>query len=201
MFSEYEKVFVLSMGNHLQSCMEDVNRLRKLVKNNDKVSFVAAFNCNPQRELEKFIKSNIFSENDLLIVHYSGHGKLVGRTINGKMEMISTWISSDMKTYNYSNDIDTILSNLPCKILLLSDSCHSGRFGDFFTGYDLIFVGSSSITNQSKEYTFDNRNKSGILIHILENINLDKLNFSLIQEFCKKHKIKVFPVVKHICLC
>jgi hypothetical protein len=201
MLGNYEKIFVISMGNHLQSCMEDVDRLRNLL-NGDKVIFVSKFNCNPQEEILNFLKNNIISSKDLLIVHYSGHGRLLGKIINGKMEMISTWLCGNMKSYNYSYDIDLILSNLTCKILLISDSCHSGRFGDFYTGNNLIFIGASSITNQSKEYSFNNKNKSGIIINILETINLDKLDpLTLqkhIQEFCKKHNMKIQPVFKEI---
>lgn len=206
MFSDIDKIFAISMGNHLESCKEDVIRLEILCRKLN-ANYEGVFNCNPQKDILNFIVNKNFSNKDLLIIHYSGHGKLVGKNINGKMEMISTWISNDMKTLNYSNDIDNILSNIKCKILLISDSCHSGRFADFYTGENLIFMGSSTVTNQSKEYSIDNKKKCGILINILEyifvQISLQELTFPLleefIREFCIKNKIKIRPIVKLKC--
>ena len=100
MFSDVDKIFALSMGNHLESCREDVIRLEILCRKLN-ANYKSVLNCNPQKEILNFVANNHFSDKDLLIIHYSGHGKLVGKnTINGKMEMISTWICSDMKTLN-----------------------------------------------------------------------------------------------------
>ena len=203
MFSDVENIFGISLGNHLESCREDVLRFEKLF-NKINAKYLCLFNCNPQIEITNFIKNNKILEKDLLVVHYSGHGKLIGKNINGKMEMISTWLCNDNKTHNYSYEIDYILSKLPCKILLISDSCHSGRFGDFYTGKNMTFIGSSTITNQSKEYALNGKIKCGILINILEytldHIPFNELNFSsmeeFIREFCKQHRIKIRPIVK-----
>ena len=203
MFSDVENIFGISLGNHLESCREDVLRFEKLFHKID-AKYLCLFNCNPQKEIEIFIQDKQLCEKDLLIIHYSGHGKLIGKTINGKMEMISTWLCNDNKTYNFSDDIDHVLSKLPCKILLISDSCHSGRFGDFYTGKNMTFIGSSSITNQSKEYLLEGRTKCGILINILEytleRILFHEITFSsmeeFIREFCKKHRIKIRPILK-----
>ena len=205
MFTNINKIFVLSMGNHLDSCREDVKKLKVLLKN--KGDFVEIYDCNPQEEILRFIKNKKFEYNDLVIIHYSGHGRFVGRQINGKMEMISTWLHANEKTHSYSNDIDFILSSLNCRILLISDSCHSGKFGDFFTGKNpYIFIGSSSITNQSTEYLFkNNEKKTGALVNLFEYIlikipRIDKLNLLLLQTHVKKfyeeNKIKIKPVIK-----
>lgn len=203
MFSDVQNIFGISLGNHLESCREDVLRFEKLFQKID-ANYLCLFNCNPQKEILNFLRDKQLLEKDLLIIHYSGHGKLIGKNINGKMEMISTWLCNNNKTYNFSNDIDHILSSLNCKILLISDSCHSGRFGDHYTGKNLIFVGSSTVTNRSKEYSIHGKEKSGILVNILEYMceksPFSELTFSNMEEFtkefCRENKIKIRPILK-----
>lgn len=201
LFADVGRIFVLSMGNHLESCREDVRKLYNIFNKLKITSYLFIFDCNPKEQLMKYVQDKTFTEKDLLIVHYSGHGKLVGKQINGKMEMLSTWLSYDMKTNICSNDIDIILSYLRCKIFLLSDSCHSGRFGDFYTAFHMLFIGSSSLTDQSKDF-----NKTGVLVNllafILSKTDLQYLTFSSLQndikEFYTENKIIIKPVLKYI---
>jgi hypothetical protein len=204
MFTGISQVHVLSMGNHLESCKEDVRKMEKIM-NGMKIQCKTVYNCNPQNEIIKFSENKGLKPNDLLIIHYSGHGRVVGRKIINKVEMISTWLCGDEKIHNYSNDIDFILSKLNCRILLISDSCHSGKFGDFYSGKQpYLFIGSSSIINQSTDYSFSNENKSGALVnlfeYILKRIEIKKLTFHLLneytQQFYKENNIKIKPVIK-----
>jgi len=207
MFKNINKIYTISIGNHLSSCKEDVKKMEKIMKQL-KIECKTFYDCNPLYEIQKFIENKKLLLNDLLIIHYSGHGKIVGRKIENKVEMISTWLCSDEKTQNYSNDVDLFLSKLNCQILLISDSCHSGRFGDFYIGITpYVFIGSSSIINQSKEYSFtdDKKIKSGALINLFEYIltkvkNIENLTFTHLEEytnnFYKEYNIKIKPVLK-----
>lgn len=206
MFLGIKRVFALLIANHIESCKEDVKNMANLLKNIN-IKTKEEYDCNPQTVLLNFIKGKDFCSDDLLIIHYSGHGRIVGRQINDKMEMISTWLSGDGKSNIFSNDIDFILSNVNCRILLISDSCHSGRFGDFYTGkFPYIFIGSSSITNLSKDYSFNKEKKTGILInlfeYILEKQDITELTFPLLQkyaiDFYQKYMIKTKPTLKYI---
>ena len=197
----FNKIYALIMGNFLKSCKEDVSRLKNFLdKYNSKV--VTCTDCFPQKEILKFLHENKISEKDLFLIHFSGHGKNIGRKINGKMQMLSTWVNPDESLVSSFN-IDKILSNLECKILLTSDSCHSGKFGDFFTGkYPFIFIGSSSIIEISKEYNIGSKEKTGVLVCLLEfifdklqNITFDEL-LKISKEFFKKNNIKKNPVIK-----
>jgi hypothetical protein len=207
MFERVNRIFCLSMGNHLESCKEDVRKMEKIMKSL-KIPCISIYNCNPQIEIRAFLANRVLGTNDLLIIHYSGHGKVVGRKIGEKVEMISTWLCHDEKINNYSNDVDYILSRLNCRIILISDSCHSGKFGDYYVGKaPYIFIGSSSIVGQSNEYSFPNSSdklKSGALVNLFEyillKIDIKKLTFPLLteytQQFYKEHSIKVKPILK-----
>jgi len=157
--------------------------------------------CFPKEEIIKFIKNKKLSEEDLLLIHFSGHGENIGRKINGKMEMLSSWVNPD-DTLVSSFVIDQILSKINCKILLSSDSCHSGKFGDFFTGESpFLFLGSSSIINVSKEYNINSEKTTGILVCLIEqffkNITIDFKDFvKMSNAFLSKNKIKIKPVFK-----
>ena len=144
MFGKLKNKFGFLIGNHLESCKEDISRMTLFL---EKRGFICEkfFDCYPEEELLKFINKNNFNKNDLLYIHFSGHGKVIGKKINNKIEMISTWVNPDY-TDCYSYNIDNILSSLNCKIILISDSCHSGNFGNFFIGNNsYLFIGSSSI--------------------------------------------------------
>jgi hypothetical protein len=135
-----------------------------------------------------------------MILYFSGHGKIIGKRIDNKMQMLSTWINHD-GSYIDSYTIDKILSIITCqKIFLVSDSCHSGNFGNFYTGKTpLIFIGSSSIINTSTEYKKDSKNPAGILTYLFEKYNIlysEEDLESLINIIYKEHKIKKKAIVK-----
>ena len=111
MFSNVKRIFALLIGNHLESCREDVKRIKEILK----IECHIVMNCNPHEELLKFINRELL-ESDLLIIYYSGHGKFLGKNINGKMQILSTWLNGDMSKHIFSSDIEIILSNLKCQI-------------------------------------------------------------------------------------
>jgi hypothetical protein len=233
-------------NSNLDSCKEDVYRMEKLflqilknqitfpikysdyllateksfsaiLKNDIELHIVKKFNVYVLAALKDFISSipNLCSD-DLLYIHYSGHGILVGKKINGKIEMISTWENdndhNNDKNYNkdeikkstYSYEVDFLLSGLKCQIMLVSDSCHSEAFGKFYNGKSpFLFIGSSSIVNLSREYSINGKPNAGALTNFFEycfdhkklNYNLDILKKEL-EGFFRKHGIKHKPIVK-----
>lgn len=193
MFGQVENRYLLTMGNSLDSCKEDVKRIISLYATQCK-KVAEKYECFPKYELLEFIKDIIFESNDLLIIHFSGHGEYLGKRINGKMEMVSTWINPD-GTHLCCDEVTDILSKLNCKILLISDSCHSGNFGKFYDGNNIfIFMGSSSILKITKDYTISSKEKAGILINILEKIDIFNTEYqdiiNGIQKFCRIYKIR-----------
>lgn len=207
------RLFILSIGNHLDSCRNDVKLLYKCFQlHTEKLYFCGVVDCDPYSILINFIKDKDFESSDLLIIHYSGHGKNIGIKID-KMYMMSTWIS-DQNKHTISYNIDKLLSDLKCKIFLISDSCHSGTFGDWYTGKSaFIFLGSSNIVSLSTEYNLSIKStqsnlsktiKNGILLLFLENLLLNhKLNNITKEIFSKEleifyitHKIKIKYILK-----
>ena len=201
MFKDVKKIYSLLIGNHLESCKKDVEIFEKILKKYN--SFIKiSFDCNPQNEIVDFLKNKKLEKDDLLIIHYSGHGERIGKRINNKMEMISTWLNSD-ETHTYSFNIDKILSNLNCKIILSSDSCYSGNFGKFYNGNGpFIFIGSSNFFKESDEYKFEGK-YSGALVNLFKYIlskkslyELDEQNLKeLTKNFYNINKIRLKPVI------
>src|SRR5665647_2131001 len=93
MFSgNYNKKYALLMSNELLGCQEDVNRLEKILKNYDFQIFQEII-CYPKIELLKFIETIQPKENDLIYIHYSGHGVKRGRFLNDNCEILSAWLN------------------------------------------------------------------------------------------------------------
>lgn len=212
MFQNIKNFHALLMGNSLESCREDVRRMEKILKNM-KIFPKICFDCYPQQEILNFLEKTKIEENDLLLIQFSGHGKIVGKSINGKVEILSSWVNPDNKNC-LSINIDKILSKVKCKIILISDSCHSGNFGNFYEGkYPFFFIGSSSIIRTSTEYNIKSNKKSGVLVAFFEYIfskinsieelkNFKELNGDMFKKECdlffKKYKIHKTPVIKEI---
>lgn len=202
MFNRINKIYCLLMGNHLDSCKRDVILFKEIFKKYS-TSIKLVIDCFPQKELQKYLLEKNFNINDLLIIFYSGHGQRIGKKINGKVEIISTWINPD-GTYVYSYIVDKILSSLNTNIILISDSCYSGSFGHFYQGKGpFIFIGSSNTINRSDDYNFSGE-PTGALVnlfeYILQKVKISDLNqeivISLTQDFYKMKKIKIRPVLK-----
>lgn len=187
--------YFLLMGNHLDSCKEDITRLKNIFKKS--YFFI---DCYPLKVLSLYL--NKINKDDVLFIYFSGHGKIIGKRIDYKMRLLSSWINPDY-SYIDSYTIDKILSNINCKkIFLVSDTCHSGNFGDFYTGESpLIFIGSSDIIHKSYEYKSDNKTPVGILVYLFEKyykeilyLNIDIL--PLVDKIYKEYKITKNPIVK-----
>jgi len=205
-------IYALLMGNSLESCKEDVKRMENILKEFHSVIEIN-YDCHPMEVMSKFIKkySTYFDSDDILYIHYSGHGRVIGKRIKGKLEMISTWVSSDDRL-TYSYQVDRILSNIKCRIILVSDSCHSGNFGNFYSGKSpYLFIGSSSVINTSTNYKFRrSHTKSGILVCLFEyaalfgdlNIIFQDMDVNKLEdmtfEFLQKHRLKIKPVIQLI---
>lgn len=203
MFKNVENIYALLIGNSLESCRNDVKRMKKLL-NRYNYTVICSTDSYPEKELLKFLETygDKLTANDLFYLHYSGHGKLTGQIINGKMEMVSGWVNPDQSLV-YSWTINRILSDFPCQILLVSDSCHSGGNGDFYTGDSpYVFIGSSSLIEISKEYSARGE-KTGILTPLLERILAgNSLNTTTTDELLKMARFffkrcgKNKPVIK-----
>lgn len=210
MFVNVERIFVLLMGNELSSCKEDVTRIKALLeKYFSHLSLLITIKIDifPREEIINFITKlpADLNHRDLIYIHYSGHAISIGKKINNKVDIITAW-KSPTGLLTYSNDIDTILSFLNCRILLISDSCYSGGFGKYFQGKNpFCFIGSSSLINLSREYSITNANKAGAIVNFLESCfseyKLEEISISLlakeINKFFKKYKIRHTPVIRY----
>jgi len=204
MFSNVKNIYVLLIGNSLKSCKNDIDIVEKLLK--DDAIFIQKYkDVNILKTLSIFFKDLILNKDDLLIIHYSGHGEMLGKKINGKIDIISTWKNMD-GTHVYSSNIDKILSKLDCHIFLLSDSCHSGYFGKYFIGKSpFLFIGSSKGVFPSTQYRKKHTNVYfGALTYIMEyiinnnkfkSINLNEF-INLSNKMFRKYKFKSLPVIK-----
>jgi len=204
LFNKIDTIHSLLIANTIESCKEDVKIMKSLFLNSK-----VCIDCNTEKEVYNFCNNKKFNKNDLLIIHYSGHGEKIGKKINGKMSIISTWINNDIinndVTQTHSDTIDSILSKLNCQILLISDSCYSGNFGNFYKGNSrLVYIGSSSINHISKEYIINFDKKTGVLACLFEEIlkkyKLDEITVSefinLSEKFFNKNRIKIKPIIK-----
>lgn len=202
MFKNIENVYALLIGNSLESCRNDVKRMKILLEKCN-YTVIQLTDTYPRDELLKFIKDHGSSlkTNDLFYFHYSGHGKITGQTINGKMEMVSGWMNPDGSLV-HGWEINSILVNIPCQILLVSDSCHSEGFGNYCGDSPYVFIGSSSLIEISKEYSVKGE-KTGILTCLLERIiSRDSLSTIPTDELLKRAKFlfgrycKNKPIIK-----
>jgi hypothetical protein len=195
----FRKKIALVMGNSLLSCKEDVTRIEYILH---KYEFFVKkrVNCFPKKEIES-LKTE---ENDLLYLHYSGHGIKRGKMINGKAELLSCWINPDNTVVN-SYEIDKIISKFNCQIILTSDSCNSETFGKYFTGKNkFIFIGTSGLNRISSSYSINNKPFAGSLTCLYENILEEKkeIEIDIIQKryksFFHKNNIKNKLVIKEL---
>lgn len=198
-----DKIYCLLMGNSLQSCKNDTIHMEKIFKcyNSDIEIFT---DCFPKKQILDFLNSKKITSKDILLIHFSGHGRLIYKNINNKLQPISNWVNPD-NSLVYSYEIDHILSNLNCKIILISDSCHSEKFGELYYGKTpFLFIGSSKINDVSTEYSNFSKEKTGIIVCLLkyihQNHSLNNLTYSkmmnLINNFFKKKYLKSKPVIK-----
>lgn len=203
MLKHVDKIYVLLISNSVESCKEDVRRMKILLsKYTNKIK--TYIDCDIEEKISNFCKSIRFTKNNLLLIHYSGHGKMVGKKINNKMEMISTWINSD-GSLTHSDNIINILTKVDCFKILISDSCHSGNFTNSYTAESpLLFIGSSSLINLTNEYNIFHNKKSGILVCLFEyffnQISLKQLTLSNLNEMIKSfftlYNVKASVIIK-----
>jgi len=156
--------------------------------------------------LKKFLKT--CKEDDLILIYFSGHGEKPCTSMHLPREigLCSTWINPK-GTSVFSYWIDKLLSDVDfkCKLILLSDSCHSGQFLEYYYGINHIqFIGSSSSMTKSFNHTIKNK-KYGALTHLftyLIDIYSDNVIFNQIledsKEFRYKHKFLYYMCLKEI---
>jgi len=197
--------YALLLTHDLKSGIEDVTRLKKLLTNYKIHSVVGGI---PIDEINKFINDNDLTEDDTLFIYCSCHGEKRGIKINNKIYILTCWINPD-KSITTSQQIDELLSTVSCKIIFITDCCHSETFGDFFNGNSLTFIGSSNINSVSGSYSIDDKPYCGILVCLLEYLvsMKGKLTWSNKQinnikktwkHFFKKYNIKQELIIKII---
>lgn len=196
--STYKSKNALLICNDMKSCQEDIFRLEKILKKYD-FNISKSFASYPKREIQKFLKKENFTKDDLLYIHYSGHGVKRGKKINNEYKLISSWVNPNGSVI-CSDEIDTILSAVVCKVVLTTDSCHSATFGDYFTGDSLIFIGTSKVNDKSKTYIIDGEPAHGSLVYLFENLiksNLD-IDISNIKKssFFQENNIDTKLIIK-----
>ena len=203
MFSStfYKKKKALLMCNNMKSCEEDIVRLEKILADyNFEISKSIA--CYPKREIQNFLKKESLEQEDLLYIHYSGHGIKRGQKLNNEYKLVSAWINPNSSA-TCSIEIDKILSNLSCKIILTTDSCHSSTFGDSFirnSTNSLTFIGTSNINTKSKTYILNDEPAHGSLVYLFEHLlkvgqDIDISNI-INSSFFKQNNIDTNLIIK-----
>lgn len=191
----------LLMSNDMESCQEDLKRLEKML---DGYTIIKKSNCYPRLEIIGFLKKNpefCNDENNLLHIHYSGHGVKRGRNVNGNTIIISSWVNPNGGAV-ISHEIDSIISRFKCNILLTTDSCHSETFLDTYTGNRAIFIGTSKLSNVSKTYAKNGDVLHGSLVYLFEymireNIEINLENIILHNEkFYKNNEMETTLIIK-----
>lgn len=180
-------------NNHLKSCVNDITVLKSIFKSQLKCkdeNITVNYNCNPLTVLKQFIRK--IKDDDIVIIHFSGHGDKIGITRSGKTFLVSTWVTNRNKNIS-SYDIDKTLEKIKpkCTILLMSDTCKSGRFLNYYQGKnDIYFFGSS--TNDLPAKCYNTQSKTG-LVALLWEIATESYNISVIN--CIKELIDLFEKI------
>ena len=203
MFSStcYKRKKALIMCNNMKSCQEDIVRLEKILEGyNFEIS--KSIVCYPKREIQNFLKKESLEQEDLLYIHYSGHGIKRGQKLNNEYKLVSAWINPNGSA-TCSIEIDKILSKLSCKIILTTDSCHSSTFGDNFvknSTNSLTFIGTSNINMKSKTYIINGESAHGSLLYLFEDLikNASEIDISNIKSssFFKDNNIDTKLIIK-----
>lgn len=216
-------------SNQLHGCIHDAMRIKNMLVNslgfsNDNIETLTdeKENITTHQRIKKSmydLKSRSLRTQDELWIYYSGHGNAIidnnGDENGGKDSVI---LPSDyiQEGYIRDDDIHEWLHDIPCKICLIFDSCHSGTIGDLpwkFTyrepkevviekerQIDMtnkhVFTLSSSIDTQNSWEIYNEVLKQSYgeftqtLLMILENneyeISIMKLFQQISHEFCPK---------------
>ncbi len=184
----------------LSGCIDDVNRMKKLLTEHGFNSFQILTDLTPLKPT----KANILNElknmivnaqsGDVLFFHFSGHGSYTydknGDETDGKDEMI---LSSDLQGV-IDDEIKIILSNhmkREVTIVGLFDSCHSGTMLDLKFNYldsnnydkytenenasecngNVIMISGCMDSQTSAEAWIDNRAQGAMTWSFIETIN------------------------------
>ena len=199
MFSKKENKYALLMSNDLKGCQEDVIRLEKiLLPFNFKITTKRI--CYPRIEIENFLKTVI--NPDLIYIHYSGHGIKRGKKINNEHKIVTSWLNPN-KTVVNSDDIDRILSEIKCNIILTTDCCHSETFGNYYVGkFPFIFIGTSALSMLSRTYALNGEPLHGSLVYLFEyliknnhEISLENIN-KYNKQYFKENGISSHLIIK-----
>lgn len=194
MFKNNGKKYALLIGNTynntLTSCKKDIYILEKILKSENYTTRIVC-DCYPEKEITKFIQNIKLEKEDLLFIHFSGHGKLYGRKINelvrtkkdGKVRLYSSWVNPD-NTLFCSCDMKKILSCINIKkIIIISDCCHSETFGDYDGTSEFLFIGTTNISGIARSYPQD----LGAIAYIFNHFFLNNIEINLHN--IKNHKI------------
>ena len=174
----YNKKYALLMCNDLKGCNEDVKRLEKILTEYDFNIHIKVF-CYPKIEIKYFIKNINPLENDLVYIHYSGHGEKRGKMYKNKPELVSSWLNPN-NTVVLSSEIDSLLSNINSSVILTTEACHSETFGKYYQGtYPFIFIGTSEINRISRTFSLNGEPLHGALVHLFEYLLSNNLEITL----------------------
>lgn len=186
MFVNYKKA--LLMCNNLKGCQKDVEKLEKILNNFSKeVKITKKIDCYPKDEIIKFLQ-NVKSSKDSIYIHYSGHGVKRGRKVNGVNKILTAWLNPDGSTVT-SDEIDKLLSDVNCNIILTTDCCHSETFGNYYTGKSsFIFIGTSKLGIISKSSV----SNGGYLVNLFEDFLKNNIEINITNLKNKNLIIKSF---------
>ena len=188
--TNYKSKVALLMGNSLPGCREDVDRLERILQKYD-FSVIKKIDCYPKNEI---LALKNMGKEDLLYIHFSGHGQKRAICSEEKGEIVSAWLNPN-GTVVTSYDIDKLISQINCRIILTTDCCNSERFGHFYTGkFPFLFIGTSQMNKISNSYFIGGKSPAGSLVCLYEYI-LEK-NMELNVESIRKHFSQFFQMSK-----
>lgn len=193
---------------NLPSSLEDSKRMKNILI---RLGFIdknihVETNCYPEKEIKKFL--NICKKDDIILIYFSGHGNNLLGSIKLPQDigLCSSWVNPD-GTNLLSYYIDKLLSQIlfKCKIILISDTCYSGKFIEYYKSKNNIyFIGSSSSISQASSSKINKKNKSGNIVLLFEYL-LDKNTKDIIfnnilkdsENFRKNNKILYYMCLKN----
>jgi hypothetical protein len=184
--SYQDSISVKNKIRQLPSCLEDASILNKIFKELTFHRITVKNDVSSKKYLEKLFKNS--QKDDLLFIHFSGHGETGGIVKKGQLRMISSWLNPDLSLFT-GLELQDMIEKTQCQnIIISSDCCYAGRmFKDYTTDKNLIYICSSSGITRATSWNIDGGKRSGSLSLVYDYIFKKDSNptFDRFQELAK----------------
>lgn len=154
-----DKKYAILIGNHMKDCYSDICYLEKALSRYNFDKIISYNDTSPIIAISNFLNQQIRAKDKgiiMIYIHYSGHGVKRGIKINDKVEILSCWLDDKYKifsSYDFFLLIDKFitLTDQKIKLVITSDSCHSGEFDRYlYEKYKVL----KDVDNYKFSYTF-----------------------------------------------